>query len=159
MKPEKIKVNRTLEGTIFEFAFLVLLIAVWVFIIIALQKAPDVVPSHFDAAGRANSYGSKYGILFATIFTSIAGIIMLGCAYFPHTINLPVRIKTPRQYLLAIRMVRVLSLVMLALTAVIGYTSLVAGAHGEPSAVPILATVGVMFAVIIIFCILIYKAK
>ena len=159
MKPEKIKVNRTLEGTIFEFAFLVLLIAVWVFIIIALQKAPDVVPSHFDAAGRANSYGSKYGILFATIFTSIAGVIMLGCAYFPHTINLPVRIKTPRQYLLAIRMVRVLSLVMLALTAVIGYTSLVAGAHGEPSAVPILATVGVMFAVIIIFCILIYKAK
>ena len=159
MKPEKIKVNRTLEGTIFEFAFLVLLIAVWVFIIIALQKAPDVVPSHFDAAGHANSYGSKYGILFATIFTTIAGVIMLGCAYFPHTINLPVRIKTPRQYLLAIRMVRVLSLVMLALTAVIGYTSLVAGAHGEPSAVPILGTVGVMFAVIIIFCILIYKAK
>ena len=159
MKPEKIKVNRTLEGTIFEFAFLVLLIAVWVFIIIALQKAPDVVPSHFDTAGHANSYGSKYGILFATIFTTIGGVIMLGNAYFPHNINLPVRIKTPRQYLLAIRMMRVLSLVLLALTAVIAYTSLVAGAHGEPSAVPILATVGVMFAVIIIFCILIYKAK
>ena len=159
MRPEKIKVNRTLEGTIFEFAFLVVLIAVWVFIIIALQKAPDVVPSHFDAAGHANSYGSKYGILFATIFTTIGGVVLLGGAYFPHTINLPVRIKTPRQYLLAIRMVRVLSLVLLVLTAVIGYTSLVAGAHGEPSAVPILATVGVMFAVIIIFCILIYKAK
>ena len=159
MKPEKIKVNRTLEGTIFEFAFLVVLIAVWVLIIIALQKAPDVVPSHFDAAGHANSYGSKYGILFATIFTTIGGVVLLGGAYFPHTINLPVRIKTPRQYLLAIRMMRVLSLVLLALTAVIAYTSLVAGAHGEPSAVPILATVGVMFAVIIIFCILIYKAK
>ena len=157
MRPEKIKVNRTLEGTIFEFAFLVLLIAVWVFIIIALQKAPDVVPSHFDAAGRANSYGSKYGILFATIFTSIAGIIMLGCAYFPHTINLPVRIKTPRQYLLAIRMVRVLSLVLLVLTAVIGYTSLVA--YNEPSAIPILTVVGVMFAVIIVFTLLIFRAK
>ena len=159
MKPEKIKVNRTLEGTIFELAFLVLLIAVWVFIIIALQKAPDVVPTHFDGAGRATSYDSKYSILFATIVTSIAGVIMLGCAYFPHKINMPVKIKTPRQYLLAIRMVRVLSLVLLVLTAVIGYTSLVAGAHGEPSAVPILATVGVMFAVIIIFCILILKAK
>ena len=157
MRPEKIKVNRTLEGTIFEFAFLVLLIAVWVFIIIALQKAPDVVPSHFDAAGRANSYGSKYGILFATIFTSIAGIIMLGCAYFPHTINLPVRIKTPRQYELAIRMMRVLSLVLLVLTAVIGYTSLVA--YNEPSAIPILTVVGVMFAVIIVFTLLIFRAK
>jgi uncharacterized membrane protein len=159
MKPEKIKVNRTLEGTIFEFAFLVLLIAVWVFIIIALQKAPDMVPTHFDGAGHATSYDSKYSILFATIFTTIGGVVLLGGAYFPHTINLPVRIKTPHQYLLAIRMMRVLSLVLLALTAVIGYTSLVAGAHGEPSAVPILATVGVMFAVIIIFCILIYKAK
>ncbi len=159
MKPEKIKVNRTLEGTIFEFAFLVLLIAVWVFIIIALQKAPDVVPTHFDGAGHATSYDSKYSILFVTIFTSIGGIIMLGSAYYPHTINIPVKVKTPRQYLLAIRMIRVLSLVLLALTAVIAYTSLVAGAHGEPSAMPILATVGVMFAIIIVFCVLIFKAK
>ena len=159
MKPEKIKVNRTLEGTIFEFAFLVLLIAVWVFIILALKKAPDVVPTHFDGAGHATSYDSKYSILFVTIFTSIGGIIMLGSAYYPHTINIPVKVKTPRQYLLAIRMMRVLSLVLLALTAVIAYTSLVAGAHGEPSAMPILATVGVMFAIIIVFCVLIFKAK
>lgn len=157
MKPEKIKVNRTLEGTIFEFAFLVVLIAVWVFIIIALQKAPNVVPTHFDAAGRATSYDSKFGILFATIFTTIGGVIMLGGAYFPHTINIPVKVKTPRQYLLAIRMMRVLSLVLLALTAVIAYTSLVD--YNEPSAVPIFTTIGVMFAVIIIFCILILKAK
>lgn len=157
MKPKKIKVNRTLEGNIFEFVFLVLLIAVWVFIIIALQKAPDVVPTHFDSAGHATSYDSKYSILFATIVTSIAGIIMLGSAYFPHTINIPVKVDTPRQYLLAIRMMRVLSLILLALTAVIAYTLLVA--YNEPSAVPILATVGVMFAVIVIFSILIFKAK
>jgi uncharacterized membrane protein len=159
MRPEKIKVNRTLEGNIFEIVFLVLLIAVWVFIIQALKKAPDVVPTHFDAVGHATSYDSKYSILFVTIFTSIGGIIMLGSAYYPHTINIPVKVKTPRQYLLAIRMMRVLSLVLLALTAVIAYTSLVAGAHGEPSAMPILATVGVMFAIIIVFCVLIFKAK
>lgn len=159
MKPEKIKVYRTLEGNIFELVFLVLMIAVWVFIIMALQKAPDVVPTHFDAAGRATSYGSKFGILFATVFTTIGGVIMLCGAYFPHTINIPVKIKTPRQYLLAIRMMRVLSLTLLALTATIAYTSLVAGTHGEPSAIPILAIVGVMFAVIVIFNVLIYKAS
>ena len=159
MKPEKIKVNRTLEGNIFEFAFLVLLIAVWVFIIIALQKAPDVVPTHYDAAGRATSYGSKYGILFVTIITSIAGVMVLVGAYFPHSINIPVKVNTPRQYELAIRMMRVLSLVLLALTATIAYTSLIAGAYGEPSAIPILAVVGLMFAVIIVFSILIYRTK
>jgi uncharacterized membrane protein len=159
MKPDKIKVNRTLEGTIFEFVFLVVLIAVWVFIIIALRKAPDVVPTHFDGAGNATSYDSKYSILFVTVLTSIGGIIMLGSAYYPHTINIPVKVKTPRQYLLAIRMMRVLSLTLLALTATIAYTSLVAGTHGEPSAIPILAIVGVMFAVIVIFNVLIYKAS
>lgn len=159
MKPEKIKVNRTLEGNIFEMVFLVLLIAVWVFVIQALSSAPDVVPTHFDAAGRATSYGSKYGILFPCIMTSVAGFVVLIGAYFPHTINIPVKVKSPRQYLLAIRMMRVLSLVLLVLTAVIAYTSLVAGTRGEPSAVPILSVVGVMFAVIIIFSILIFKAK
>lgn len=159
MKPEKIKVNRTLEGNIFEIVFLVLLVGVWVYIILALNKAPDMVPTHYDAAGRATSFDSKYSILFATIMTSIAGVIMLGYAYFPHTINIPVKVKTPRQYVLAIRMMRVLSLVLLALTATIAYTSLVTGVRGEPSVVPILAVVGVMFAVIIFFSILIFKAK
>ena len=159
MKPEKIKVNRTLEGNIFEIVFLVLLIAMWVFIIQALSSAPDVVPTHFDAAGRPNSYGTKYGILFACFLTTGAAIYMMVCAYFPHSINIPVKIATPRQYELAIRMIRIVGLTLLALTFVIAYTSLVAGVHGEPSAVPILAVVGVMFTVIIIFSILIANAK
>lgn len=159
MNPKKIKVNRTPEGNIFEFAFLVLLIAVWVFIIIALQKAPDIVPTHFDAAGRPNSYGSKFGILIPTIITTIAAVSMMVCAYFPHKINLPTQITTPHQYELAIRMLRIMGLILLALTASIGYMSLVLGAHGAPSAVPILAVVGLLFVVIIVFTFLIYKAK
>ena len=159
MNPKKIKVNRTPEGTIFEFAFLVLLIAVWVFIIIALQKAPDIVPTHFDAAGRPNSYGSKFGILIPTIITTIAAASMMVCAYFPHKINMPTQITTPHQYELAIRMLRIMGLILLALTASIGYMSLVLGAHGAPSAVPILAVVGLLFVVIIVFTFLIYKAK
>ena len=150
MNPKKIKVNRTPEGNIFEFVFLVLLIAVWVFIIIALQKAPDIVPTHFDAAGRPNSYGSKFGILIPTIITTIAAASMMVCAYFPHKINM---------YELAIRMLRIMGLILLALTASIGYMSLVLGAHGTPSAVPILAIVGLLFVVIIVFTFLIYKAK
>jgi uncharacterized membrane protein len=159
MKPEKIKVYRTLEGNIFEFVFLVLLIAVWVAIIQFLSSAPDIVPTHFDAAGRPNSYGSKYGILLPTIITTIAAISMMVCAYFPNKINMPTKISTTHQYELAIRMLRVLGLVLLALTLTIAYTSLVAGAHGSPSAVPILAVVGAMFVVIIVFTFLIHKAK
>ena len=159
MKPEKIKVYRTLEGNIFELVFLILLIAVWVFIIIALQKAPDIVPTHFDAAGRPNSYGSKFGILIPTIITTIAAASMMVCDYFPHKINLPTQITTPHQYELAIRMLRIMGLILLALTASIGYMSLVLGAHGAPSAVPILAVVGLLFVVIIVFTFLIYKAK
>jgi hypothetical protein len=84
---------------------------------------------------------------------------MMVCAYFPHKINMPTQITTPHQYELAIRMLRIMGLILLALTASIGYMSLVLGAHGTPSAVPILAVVGLLFVVIIVFTFLIYKAK
>ena len=57
-KKQKIKVNRTKEGTLFEIAFAMLAVIVWALIIWMLIKAPDVISTHFDAHGRPNSYGS-----------------------------------------------------------------------------------------------------
>ena len=153
---EKIKVYRTREGNIFELVFLVLMIIVWVLMVRLLSSAPEVVPTHFDAAGNPNSYDSKYAILFPCIMTTVAGIITMMGAYFPHTINIPGGLKTPRQYELAIRMMRILGLTLLVLTLAIGWTSL---GSVRPSAVPTLAVVGVMFAVIIVFTILIYRSR
>ena len=154
-----VKVHRTLDGTILELLFLVLMIAVWALIIKFYMSAPDMVPVHFDSAGRATSYDSKLAAIVPCIFTTAAGVGVMMCAYFPHRINMPFKITNIRQVRLAITMVRIMGIILLALTFVIGWSMLGSINHGGPTAVPILSVVGVMFVVIIVFTTLIYKAK
>ena len=153
---EKIKVYRTTEGTIFELAFLVLAVIVWTLVIIMLKSAPDVIATHFDASGHPNGYGSPWGLLFPCIITTVVGAGMLVGAYFPNTINVPVEVRTPRQYELLIRMMRIAALVFLLLTLAIPATLVV---FENPTSWPILGCVALLLLVIIYYCVLIHKAK
>lgn len=152
----KIKVHRTTEGTISEVAFLILAIIVWAIIIWQVSKAPNVIATHFDLNGHPNGYGSPWGLLFPCIITTVVGACMLAGAYFPHTINVPVEVKTPRQYELLIRMTRITALIMLLLTLAIPMTLLV---FSTPQSWPVLGTIALMIAVIIYYCVQIHKAK
>ena len=156
MKNQKIKVHRTTEGTIFEVAFLVLAVVVWVLIIMMMKNAPDVVATHFDASGRPNGYGSPWGLLFPCIITTVTGAGLLAGAYFPDKLNMPVKVSTPRQYELVIRMTRIAAIIMLLMTLVIPATILF---FDSPTPWPVLGTVGLLLADIIVFCVLIKKAR
>ena len=155
-KRPKIKVYRTTEGTIFELAFLVLAVIVWVLVILLLKNAPDVIATHFDGNGRPNGYGSPWGLMFPCIMTTVVGACLLAAAYFPHTINVPVEVKTPRQYELLIRMTRIIALIMLLLTLAIPMTLLV---FSNPQTWPVFGIIALIIAVIIYYCVQIYKAK
>ncbi len=159
MKKEKIKVYRTTEGTIFEIIFLVVLITVWTLLITYWHQAPDIVPTHFGPDGKPNDWGSKIGILFPCGVTSLTGLVLMIIAYFPHKVNIPVTVSTPQQWTLVVRMTRCMGLMMLVLTFAIGYTSLVSAVNGGAIPVLILSTVGALFAIIIVFCVLIHRAK
>lgn len=154
-----VKVHRTLEGTIFEIVFAAITIVVWGIIIWMIHKAPDIIPTHFDGSGRPNAYGSPTGILIPCIIVTIAAISMMVIAYFPRHINMPFKISNIRQVELVIRMTRITGLLFLVLTLAIGWTSLGSLNHGGPSAIPILTIVGLLFVIIIVFTILIHKAK
>ena len=152
----KVKVHRTTEGTIFEVAFLVLAVIVWAIIIWQVSKAPNVIATHFDMNGHPNGYGSPWGLMFPCIMTTVVGACLLAAAYFPHTINVPVEVKTPRQYELLIRMTRIIALIMLLLTLVIPMTLLV---FSSPQTWPVFSIIALMIAVIIYYCVQIHKAK
>ena len=155
-KKQKIKVNRTKEGTVFEIAFVMLAVVVWALIIWMLCKAPDVVATHFDAHGRPNSYGSPWGLVIPCIITTVVGAGLLVVAYHPHLINMPVEMKTPRQYELGIRSTRVAALTLLLLTLSIPCSLLL---FESPSPWPVLGTVGLLLAVAVYYSVRIYKAK
>ena len=155
-KKEKIRVNRTTEGTIFEVAFLVLAIVVWVLIILMLSKAPDVITTHFDGRGHPNGYGSPWGLLVPCLITTGVGVLLLVVAYHPHLINMPVEVKNLRQHELAIRSTRVAALVVLLLTLSIPATLLF---FESPSPWPILGSVGLLLAVAVYYSVCIYRAR
>ena len=155
-KKQRIKVSRTKEGTLFEVAFFVLGIIVWALIIWMISKTPDVIATHFDASGRPNGYGSPWGLLVPCLITTVVGAGLLVVAYFPHLINMPVEMKTIRQYELAIRSTRIAALILLLMTLAIPATLLV---FDNPSPWPVLSTVGLLLLDVIVFCILIHKAR
>ena len=126
-----VKVNRTLEGTIFEIVVAAILIVSWVIIIMNRNNLPAWFP------------------LTQCIITSSVSLGMMVAAYFPNSINMPVQINTPRQYALAIRMVRIIG-VILSLMPVTAYF------HSMLSTV---FCVGGLVVVIIIFSVLIYRAR
>ena len=152
---QKIKVNRTTEGTIFELVFIVLAIVVWALVITMLNNAPDVIATHFDGNGRPNGYSSPWGLLVPCIITTVVGGCLLLGAYFPQTLNVPVEVKTPRQFELLIRMTRIAALLFLLLTLSIPATLLL---FDNPSPWFVVGSIGLLLLEITVFCVLIHRA-
>lgn len=152
----KIEVHRTNEGTIFEVAFAILAVTVWALIIWMLSKAPDVIATHFDGNGRPNGYGSPWGLLVPCIITTVVGTGLLVVAYRPHLINMPVEMKNLRQYELAIRSTRIAALLLLLVTLAIPATLLTSI---SPSPWFVIGTVGLLLIDIIVFSVLIHRAR
>ena len=153
---KNVKVHRTTEATVFEVAFACLAIIVWGLIVWMVHQAPDIVPTHFDGAGRPNAYGSPIAVAIPCAIITIVAIGCMVVAYFPRYINMPVKIRNIRQVGLTITSVRVAGITLLVMALAIAYTML---GMTSPSPVPILAVVGLLLLEIVIFTILIHRAK
>ena len=93
---KNVKVYRTLEGTIFEIAAAVILIATWV----------AAIATHMF---NGTEITAKYVVL---VVISLAVIVMLANAYYPRRFNFGQELKNIRQVKIGIRMVRTLAVEM-----------------------------------------------
>lgn len=153
---KKVQVHRTTEGTVFEVAFVILAIIVWGLIIWMIHRAPDIVPTHFDASGKPNAYGSPTDIIIPCIVLTIGAVVCMAIAYFPRHINMPFKITNIRQVELAIRFSRVMGITFLLIPLSVAYMML---GMSSPSPIPILVVIGLLLLEITFFSIVIYKAK
>ena len=153
---KKVQVHRTTEGTVFEVAFVILAIIVWGLITWMIHRAPDIVPTHFDAFGKPNAYGSPSGIIIPCIVLTIGAVVCMATAYFPRYINMPFKITNIRQVELAIRFSRVMGITFLLIPLSVAYMML---GMSSPSPIPILVVIGLLLLEITFFSIVIYKAK
>ena len=131
-------------------------VIVWGIIIWMIHRAPDIVPTHFDASGKANAYGSPAGVAIPCIILTIGAAVCMAIAYFPRHINMPFKITNVRQVELAIRFSRVMGITFLLIPLSVAYMML---GMSSPSPTPFLVVFGLLFLEIIYFSIVIYKAK
>lgn len=61
----------------------------------SLDRLPDRVPTHFDAAGNPNAWGSPFGMVVLPVIAGVLYLLMSVVSFFPDSFNYPVRV-TPQ---------------------------------------------------------------
>ena len=108
IKPNAIDRKIILTGyLIVGINFLIVFIFYW--------KIPDIIPTHFDASGKANGFSEKLDLFGLPIFSLILyyGMSMVATKIKPYYYNYPIRVtekSAPEIYSLSIRMMVILNL-------------------------------------------------
>lgn len=100
---------------ILEIAGWAVLLIFWIFTVNGFMTLPDVIPTHFDAAGHPDNTGHKITILIIPVAATIlySGMTLLN--RYPHIFNFVVGITEEnalRQYRIATRMIRYLKFIL-----------------------------------------------
>lgn len=137
-RPE-IKIGLSPTDKAFEVVSFVLLLLLWVLPFAYYSCLPEIIPIHFNAAGKVDGYGIKATIFLLPAIGSalFAGLKILN--RYPHIHNYAVKI-TPenalKQYTNSTRLVRVINTVILLIFAIIVF-EIIQTASGKSTALGI----------------------
>ena len=160
MSEIKLNVERTTKDKIFDVVFLVLTLATWGIIIWLINRAPDIVPTHFGPTGKPDAYGSPTFIIIPSAIMTVVALICAFSIYLPFGgINLPFYNGpgNARQKKLGVLLSRIIALMMLGIMLFIAIYTLAMKDHA--SIMPVVIIVGLMIGVSLVFTIMMYRAK
>lgn len=90
------KLKYTKPQIIFEAIGVIFLIALFVFLGIKYGSLPDRIPTHFNAAGEIDGWGSKLSIFTIPILGVLIYILTTGISFFPSSWNFSTSKMTPK---------------------------------------------------------------
>ncbi|KYG72695.1 DUF1648 domain-containing protein [Roseivirga echinicomitans] len=141
------------------------LIGIWVLVFLNFQNLPDTIPIHFNAAGKADGFGSKWSILTLPIIASVLYVGMTILNKFPHVFNYPTEAVTEenalKNYTMATRLIRVLKLMLVIIFGLIVFMTL-QNINGTAEGLGVWflpLTLGMIFIPITYYIIKLVKAK
>ncbi len=160
----KIKIKLTQPDAFLEMLGWATLGVLWFLTLYNYSSLPSTIPTHFNASGQIDNYGSKSTILILPIIGTVIFVGMTLINKIPHSFNYPRKI-TPEnaeiQYTYATKMIRYLKLMILIVFSSIVYITNLAVASKSDGAgiwfVPVI--VGSIFMPVIYFIIKMIKAK
>ncbi len=110
-----------------EFSGWAFLAVTWGYLIFNYGALPETIPTHFNASGHADGFGSKISIILLPVIATVfyAGLTFLN--RFPHVFNYP-RAVTPQNagvlYRRATLIIRYLKLGLVLLFGIVTYKSI-----------------------------------
>ena len=120
----KIKLQLTKGDKALETLCLIVLIILWGGTIAGYPGLPEQIPTHFNAAGEADDYGSKNSIFILPIVATLVYIGMSVLNQYPHIYNYPTTVtekNARRLYTSVTKLMRTLKLIVTVIFAGIVY--------------------------------------
>ena len=111
----KITLIPTTADRLVELLGLLILLTLWGWTITHYSSLPGTIPTHFNAAGEADGFGSKASIIGLPLIATLLFIGLTVLNRYPHIFNYPSPVtqnNALRLYTLATRMLRYLKLVL-----------------------------------------------
>ncbi|MBL7872637.1 MAG: DUF1648 domain-containing protein [Cyclobacteriaceae bacterium] len=118
---------------VIEGVTLFLVLGIVVYTTLHYSTLPDTIPTHYGFSGKADGFGSKVTLL--VLLGALIGmyILLLVVARIPHKFNYVVTLtesNAPRQYYIALQMIRILKLLGVIIFSYIILTTIQV-AHGK----------------------------
>ena len=121
-KRPRIKLQLNQTDKILEIVGWISVVGIWALPLINYSILPEIIPIHFNGAGKANGFGNKTHIFILPIISTLLFIGLTTLNKHPHMFNYPSQItkeNAVHQYTNATRMMRVLKLVIVLLFGLI----------------------------------------
>jgi len=131
----RIKIQPEKPDKVLSIAGYCLLLALWAMVLLNYSHLPETIPTHFNAAGQADNYGSKMSLFVLPVVASILFVALTILARYPHIFNYPVTIteeNAGRHYRTAIRMLNMIKTATIVLLSFTTFSIIsIANGRGE----------------------------
>lgn len=163
-KRPRIKLQLKQTDKVLEVVGWVSVFGIWALTLTNYSILPEIIPIHFNGAGKADGFGNKTHIFVLPIISTLLFIGLTTLNKHPHIFNYPSQItkeNAVHQYTNATRMMRVLKLVIVLLFGLIVFKTIqnVNGHAGGLGTWFLPLTMGMIFIPILYFLIKSLKQK
>ncbi|MDR0801791.1 DUF1648 domain-containing protein [Fluviicola sp.] len=123
----KVKLELTTDDKVLEIIGWIFIIIIWSLTIANYSSLPETIPTHYNAAGKADGFGEKTTILFLPLIATILFVGLTILNKFPHIFNYPVNITKEnalRQYTNASKLIRYLKVIIVIVFSFIAFKTI-----------------------------------
>lgn len=103
------------------------LVVIWVWVIYFYPELPDKIPTHFNASGEADDFGTKINLFILPVLATVLYFVLLLISRKPRLYNYPVSVEPGNLkllYQLGSRTVRWIALFIVIIFGIIIYSTI-----------------------------------